>query len=136
LILKLRESRLKESLVTKDLTRAHLLVYFLFILDICKNPSKIEITLHLQYNDIAILTLASPVTFGPTMSPVCLPSAGSTTTYEGKEAAVIGWGALKEGRLLVNIWNNQSLLKRLFKIIFVKSFKTNQADRNPVFFNK
>lgn len=49
------------------------------------------------YNDIAILTLASPVTFGPTMSPVCLPSAGSTTTYEGKEAAVIGWGALKEG---------------------------------------
>ena len=39
----------------------------------------------------------SPVTFGRTISPVCLPSAGSTANYEGKVAAVIGWGALKEG---------------------------------------
>lgn len=49
------------------------------------------------YNDIAILTLESPVFFTQSISPVCLPSAGSTVQYTNKEAAVIGWGALKEG---------------------------------------
>ncbi|XP_046654787.1 trypsin-1-like isoform X1 [Daphnia pulicaria] len=49
------------------------------------------------YNDIAILTMESPVLFTSKISPVCLPPAGSTDQYTDKDAAVIGWGALKEG---------------------------------------
>lgn len=52
----------------------------------------------LQYNDVAILTLESPVFFTQTISPVCLPPSGSNDQYTDKDAAVIGWGALKEGK--------------------------------------
>jgi len=49
------------------------------------------------YNDIALLTLDSPVTFSSTMSPVCLPNVATSDKYAQQEAAVIGWGAIKEG---------------------------------------
>ncbi|EFX71073.1 hypothetical protein DAPPUDRAFT_256105 [Daphnia pulex] len=49
------------------------------------------------YNDIAILTMESPVFFTSKISPVCLPPVGSNDQYTDKDAAVIGWGALKEG---------------------------------------
>merc|ERR1712071_101651 len=49
------------------------------------------------YNDIALLTLDSPVTFPGAMSPVCLPNSASSDKYAEQEAAVIGWGAIKEG---------------------------------------
>ncbi|XP_057376097.1 clotting factor G beta subunit-like [Daphnia carinata] len=45
-------------------------------------------------NDIAILTMASPVNFTSTISPVCLPSLGTRERYAEKAAAVIGWGSL------------------------------------------
>ena len=32
------------------------------------------------------------------MSPVCLPNSASSDKYAEQEAAVIGWGAIKEGR--------------------------------------
>ena len=41
--------------------------------------------------------MESPVFFTSTVSPVCLPPAGSNDLYTDKDAAVIGWGALKEG---------------------------------------
>lgn len=39
----------------------------------------------------------SPVEFSDTISPVCLPSFGTTDLYVNKAAVVVGWGALQEG---------------------------------------
>ena len=50
-----------------------------------------------QYNDVAILTLDSPVTFSSAIAPVCLPPMGSTDQFVSKESTVVGWGALREG---------------------------------------
>lgn len=51
-----------------------------------------------QYNDIAILILASPVVYTTTVSPVCLPQQGSTNDQEFiKEASSVGWGTIREG---------------------------------------
>ncbi|XP_059350826.1 clotting factor G beta subunit-like [Daphnia carinata] len=44
------------------------------------------------YNDIALLTLDSPVVFTETISPICLPPNGSTNQYEYRQTVVIGWG--------------------------------------------
>jgi len=44
-------------------------------------------------NDIALLELASPITFSPEVSPACLPEAD--TDYTGKMATVSGWGRLE-----------------------------------------
>lgn len=50
----------------------------------------------LQYNDVAVLTLDSPVPFTQNIRPICLPEAarrfGATT------ATVIGWGSLRESK--------------------------------------
>ncbi|EFX75604.1 hypothetical protein DAPPUDRAFT_323225 [Daphnia pulex] len=55
------------------------------------------------YNDIAIITLVSPVAYGPTISPICLPTTSFYTSYAGKEAVVVGWGSLKEGGIQPNV---------------------------------
>ena len=44
-----------------------------------------------------------PIVYGPTMSPVCLPPQGSADLHVGRAAAVVGWGALKEGTLYKNL---------------------------------
>nr|CAH0103353.1 unnamed protein product [Daphnia galeata] len=43
-------------------------------------------------NDIAVLTLDSPVTYTSTISPVCLPPFGSNDQYAGQSASIVGWG--------------------------------------------
>jgi len=48
-----------------------------------------------QYNDIAILTMDSPVTFTHQVRPICLPTG--STLYSGITGTVIGWGSLREG---------------------------------------
>lgn len=48
------------------------------------------------YNDVAVLTLDSPVQYTRTIRPICLPPAGTTTDYAGLTATVIGWGSLRE----------------------------------------
>ncbi|KAI9553937.1 hypothetical protein GHT06_019208 [Daphnia sinensis] len=48
-------------------------------------------------NDIAILTLESPVTFTSSISPVCLPPPGSNDKYVNQTAAIIGWGSTQRG---------------------------------------
>lgn len=50
----------------------------------------------MQYNDIAILTLDSPVQFSQQIRPVCLP--GASSDYTGRTATVIGWGSLRESK--------------------------------------
>jgi len=49
------------------------------------------------YNDIAILTMDSPVSFSDAVNPVCLPTLGDTTLFTDRETVVIGWGTLREG---------------------------------------
>lgn len=50
-----------------------------------------------QYNDIALLTLDSPVTFSNAVAPVCLYDDQSVV-HDGKDAIVIGWGNLRDGK--------------------------------------
>ncbi|XP_023813059.1 transmembrane protease serine 9-like [Oryzias latipes] len=49
-----------------------------------------------QNNDIALLQLSSPVTFNNYITPVCLPSTGSTF-YSGVKTWVTGWGDIGNG---------------------------------------
>ncbi|KRT78395.1 Trypsin [Oryctes borbonicus] len=64
------------------------------------------------YNDIAILTLDTPVAFTKEIRPICLP-AGSTG-HPGQTATVIGWGSLRESgpqpsvlqEVNIPIWSN------------------------------
>lgn len=58
--------------------------------------------LFFQYNDVAILTLDSPVQFSAAIAPVCLPPKGSNEQFVSKESTVVGWGALKEG--IINLY--------------------------------
>ncbi|XP_057380527.1 chymotrypsin-like elastase family member 2A [Daphnia carinata] len=46
-------------------------------------------------NDIGIFMLKVPVIYTNTMSPVCLPPAGTTDTYADKNAFIVGWGSLE-----------------------------------------
>ena len=56
-----------------------------------------KITMHPGYNpfnafnDIAILTLSSPLKFSKSMAPICLPE-GTSDKFAGDTATVIGWG--------------------------------------------
>uniref|UniRef100_A0A1B6D1R4 Phenoloxidase-activating factor 2 n=1 Tax=Clastoptera arizonana TaxID=38151 RepID=A0A1B6D1R4_9HEMI len=64
------------------------------------------------YNDIALLTLDSPVTFSKQVRSICLPQG--RTLYAGKTATVIGWGSLRESgpqpavlqEVNIPIWTN------------------------------
>lgn len=47
-------------------------------------------------NDIAILTLESPVTFTSSVSPVCLPALGSNDKYINQTATILGWGTTQQ----------------------------------------
>lgn len=51
---------------------------------------------HRQYNDIAVLTLDSPVPFSDKIAPICLPDA--SRRFTGTSATVIGWGSLRESK--------------------------------------
>lgn len=55
-----------------------------------------DAVLVLQYNDVAILTLDSPVQFRRDIRPICMPSGSAA--YAGKTATVIGWGSLRESK--------------------------------------
>ncbi|XP_063928244.1 proclotting enzyme-like isoform X1 [Zophobas morio] len=65
------------------------------------------------YNDIAILTLDSPVQFSQQIRPICLPSGGSD--FAGQTGTVIGWGSLRESgpqpavlqEVNIPIWSNR-----------------------------
>lgn len=59
-----------------------------------------------QYNDIAIVTLDSPIEFNSIASPVCLPD-NQQDVHVDRDAVVIGWGSLREGsRFLIKISGN------------------------------
>ena len=46
--------------------------------------------------DVAILTLASPITYSTAAAPVCLPASASPL-YDGLVATVAGWGTVTHG---------------------------------------
>ncbi|XP_046451012.1 trypsin-1-like isoform X2 [Daphnia pulex] len=72
-------------------------------------------------NDIALLTLASPVTFTPAISPVCLPETSEQYAY--KDAAIVGWGTVKEGGSLPTVLK-QSTVKVLANSKCKQSYPT------------
>ncbi|EFX87139.1 hypothetical protein DAPPUDRAFT_307160 [Daphnia pulex] len=47
-------------------------------------------------NDMAILTLESPVEFTETISPVCLPQKCMNVKFVGRSVMAMGWGDTKE----------------------------------------
>lgn len=53
------------------------------------------------YNDIAILTMDTPVQYTRTVRPICLPPANGRL-YHGMYGTVIGWGSLRESKYLFN----------------------------------
>lgn len=72
--------------------------------------NKINRTFIFQYNDISILTLDQPVTFTKNIRPICLPGGGRA--YSGVVGTVIGWGSLRESKLLLFV-KNQALYEFL-----------------------
>ncbi|CAG9759367.1 unnamed protein product [Ceutorhynchus assimilis] len=65
------------------------------------------------YNDIAILTLESPVEFSSVIRPVCMPT-GRGRDWAGSTGTVIGWGSIRESgpqpavlqEVNIPIWSN------------------------------
>ena len=68
----------------------------------------------LQHNDVAILKLASPVTYTKTVRPVCLAPYGANVPGE-TTATVVGWGMLSHTgprpdilqEITFKTWDNQ-----------------------------
>jgi hypothetical protein len=83
--------------------------------------------LFFQYNDVAILTLDSPVQFSAAIAPVCLPPKGSNEQFVSKESTVVGWGALKEGIINLYFECNQNNFLRVFVYVSVKSLHNNMC---------
>lgn len=46
------------------------------------------------YNDVALLTLESPVQYNTNVRPICLPR--SSEQFGGNYGTVIGWGSIRE----------------------------------------
>lgn len=46
------------------------------------------------YNDIALLTLESPIQYSRSVRPICLPTTAKN--YGGQWGMVAGWGSLRE----------------------------------------
>ncbi|XP_073994864.1 trypsin-like isoform X2 [Rhodnius prolixus] len=65
------------------------------------------------YNDIAILTLDTPISYTKNIRSICLPT--SSQNYAGLTATVIGWGSLRESgpqpselqEVTIPIWTNR-----------------------------
>ncbi|XP_031616963.1 proclotting enzyme-like [Contarinia nasturtii] len=64
------------------------------------------------YNDVALLTLESPVQYTRNVRPICLPRSGDQ--FGGNYGTVIGWGSVRENgpqpsvlqKVSVPIWSN------------------------------
>ena len=50
-------------------------------------------------HDLALLTLCSPVRWGPQVQPVCLPRPGDIRHHQGETALVTGWGTTTSGQV-------------------------------------
>lgn len=61
----------------------------------------------LQQNDIAIITLDTPVPFTADVSPACIDGV-TTKNYDENDAVTIGWGRLSESILSRNSKKNRS----------------------------
>jgi len=62
-----------------------------------------QIYLHPGYNpntlvnDIALIRLSTPLTYGTTIQPVCLPNADASVTVSPNRAWTTGWGTTRAG---------------------------------------
>ncbi|GAB0089398.1 transmembrane protease serine 9 [Sergentomyia squamirostris] len=72
------------------------------------------------YDDIALLTLSTPVKFSSSIRPICLPGANEVRQYNGKTGVVIGWGSLRENgpqpsilqEVSIPIWSNTDCARK------------------------
>lgn len=53
------------------------------------------------YNDIALLTLDSPVQYSRSVRPICLPTGSKG--YGGQYGIVAGWGSLRESEFFIDL---------------------------------
>lgn len=71
------------------------------------------------YNDVALLTLESPVQYTANIRPICLPRTGQQ--YGGSFGTVIGWGSLRESKYRLNHKLHSNLRLLFFKSTFMPS---------------
>lgn len=64
------------------------------------------------YNDVALLTLDTPVQFTKTVRPICLPR--SDRHFGGMYGTVIGWGSLRESEYTLDCNFDGSALRNVF----------------------
>ncbi|XP_055713666.1 proclotting enzyme [Phlebotomus papatasi] len=72
------------------------------------------------YDDVALLTLDTPVQFSSSIRPICLPPANEVRQYNGKTGVVIGWGSLRENgpqpsilqEVSIPIWSNDNCARK------------------------
>lgn len=55
------------------------------------------------YNDVALLTMDSPVQYSKAVKPICLPH--SSDHFGGRNGVVIGWGSLRESKFFFRLYN-------------------------------
>lgn len=55
------------------------------------------------YNDVALLTMDSPVQYTKAVKPICLPH--SSDQFGGRNGVVIGWGSLRESEFFFRLYN-------------------------------
>ena len=75
---------------------------------------------HTYDNDLSVLTLTTPVSFSPSMLPICLPGYVGKS-YKGEVATVTGWGHTISGdaksrasilqEVNVTVWSNDQCRK-------------------------
>nr|CAD7578143.1 unnamed protein product [Timema californicum] len=109
------EKKVKRVVRHRGFDSRTLLVNALVMLSSTAEDGEIEVRIsagELRYNDLAILTMDSAVSFTKQIHPICLPSGKAL--YNGQTATVIGWGSLRESgpqpavlqEVSIPVWTN------------------------------
>jgi hypothetical protein len=78
-------------------------------------------------NDIAILTLAERLRFGPRIGPVGLHEDGARSLSIGAEVVVSGWGSVQEDRP-----DSPTLQAATVTVVNVNECRANYTDVGPI----
>jgi trypsin len=78
-------------------------------------------------NDIAIMTLAERLRFGPGIGPVGLPEDGTRSLSIGGKVVVSGWGSVQEDRL-----DSPTLQAVTVSVVNVDECRASDSDVGPI----